>query len=510
MFIKVSTTKVEFEPEMVDNSSVISTCPSHYNKKRINCFACCLAVIPYLKDKPITERRLGHFIYCMKCDCNDPSKNNIKNTHPNYTKEYIKIIIAGSLPIKGPLSIESYKKHGLVGLISCGGLYDPDLMSNDSFIQDLANIDMVSSLEYNNKTVEIVIQRYKIIEKINKKIFSILFPSYFRYFKTVVKVSSLSSLPSKTIDKIAEYGLIKATCAERELNKMAKFMFIDISTSNDIVKKRVEEIKLNPHILVDFMTKFNDRILERFKHDCSVSLGRDDIVVVNDTDEIGDKVNDYFPIHIVRYCTMDGKVYQFTSPSFKYIINKGVNPYTREKLPQSIINKAKKFNPPEPMKKPLFMLINDIIHPKDISELVVDVLARHKKKSEDILRFLNTMIGVAVTPLGTRIPEEFVPNISNPITLFPEIDDSVTILIYRNRSRPETRYINMKLWIPGDADIDIRAIDMSEEEIISYIRNLRARVRLGESISNNDLEMYVKCMSFIAYINKDIIESITV
>lgn len=107
--------------------------------------------------------------------------------------------------------------------------------------------------------------------------------------------------------------------------------------------ERLSQLKLEG--LLDFCRRIHVNILSNLAYanflNPAVSLEEH---MGNTTDNLGDKLCDYFPFDVIYYLDEDRKIYGITRTEFDYILEKRENPYTRRGVPPWVLAEVQKRN----------------------------------------------------------------------------------------------------------------------------------------------------------------------
>lgn len=518
----------EFKPDMIEKSSIIACRPKLYKGVYVSCSHYCEPVLDYLKDKEVTQRRLAHFTYCMRCDsCNH---KNIKDTHPQYTSEYLKLLVSGDLKTDKHLTLESYKKTGIVGIMYHNTYYVDELMTNNEFISDIFELDLLFSVVYTNKenTIDMrvwnaptsnyafstAVKRHGETLK-NGALTANIMNMYHQYLKSMYKASHLSSinLEGGKLDlKIDGVELphfivlgnsLEVSSAERTLRKMvSETMFCGVTAKSATITEKVEEVKANPKLLLDMSSRLCKFDLEQLK--AKVSLTGLVPVVVNTTDEFGDEIDEYYHRHIFRYVDFMGRIHQFTPPSIKAILRSDNN-----SLPSVVVKSmAGRDKVSKLMSKPFYLYIDKLTSPRDLSELVDHPLqlseSGRKCKVAMYLDYLNMRsMYNEETPrvkIGKfLIPSSCVPRQDSPIHICSDYENPEYTIVLSVLSTGKLKMfrVKYKIWTPGSKIVPKSTKD--PEQIVAECAALMSLILNRDVVSPDVILKYIEHRDLINY-----------
>lgn len=496
--------KQSLHANLIEKSSVFYGTKAIFTDSGNVCVSHCREVMEYLKNQSITPRRLGHFIACMKCPCKDSIKSDLQKSHPNYMTEYLKLVIESRISISQPLNLKRYNDSGIVGIISCHGNYEPELANNPQFIKDMISVDHIRNIPYDYNTISLMIDRVEYLSKENDVIYQGVISHYAKYFNNLYKVSYMSNIPESLFKRamtalpIIDRGK-KPTTAFRMLRMLIYYLYKEIDIDDDMMNSIMDDVRQNPNKYVDILADENKSSLNKFVESCKRSLNIG-VKVMNDIDLSGDMIEEYHPKHIIRYCDKSGEIYQFTSPSFKRLSKEKINPYNNEMLPKFVLDYMSHYRPLKMTMKPMYLLINNLLNPKDVCDLISPILEKEEKKinREMANRFKDTIRSLRSQIINTRE----TPTRENPTVIEPD-NECTNLLIYdRNHIDGfQTIRFNIVLWYPGYNEPEDPGKNI--DELRQYLMTTRRKISSGDIPTYEELTLYVKYISRLNYLLRD-------
>ena len=175
-FIEINENFIE---DIIENSSIIAV--NSYNIKVREIKLDCKNIFLYLKNKNITPRYLGTFIYLLNCSC-DFTKYNIY-IYENFL-EYIKLLISyHKNDFENYLSMnvtpKLYLKYGIIAIMA-SPIIEKNTYKIKGFIEDLISLDIVHKFPFDEETIYKIIKRVEYLKNNKAMIWALFLEDLYR------------------------------------------------------------------------------------------------------------------------------------------------------------------------------------------------------------------------------------------------------------------------------------------------------------------------------------------
>lgn len=117
---------------------------------------------------------------------------------------------------------------------------------------------------------------------------------------------------------------------DTELRDALGLPFVPYGGKPDLLP-RLEKALESPQIIIETTRKWNEEQLRQYIEGVRIACTCEP-QVMNTTNLIGDSIDDYPPGQIIRCCTTNGKIYQYTLSEAREMIRTLEDPYTRQKI----------------------------------------------------------------------------------------------------------------------------------------------------------------------------------
>lgn len=257
-------------------------------------------------------------------------------------------IAAVDMPI--PLDVTSYQKYGKMAIIASTRNPCRALLKNHLFVRDLVDLDMVESLPFDDDTVRLVMLRLSsfILEGIDTPVVGLL-ARYVRLFYEAALVSSVSrSLLSSCLSIVKDSTLGSALLLYGDDFRLGR---LNDKSAAYVAGFPVDLVNPWPGLKEDLISHKNNRPSPEVVRQLNLRKLRlliddcldvyPDVSVVNEKDTLYNSIEDYMPLDIVRYCSQNGKIFQFSRSEFDHLLKTELNPFTNERLPEGVLTEMK-------------------------------------------------------------------------------------------------------------------------------------------------------------------------
>lgn len=328
-----------------------------------------LETVPRTKEQIMdpdtyTKKLISLYAHCEKCACNKKRDSLV------HYQEYIDYNELGNY-----VDQEVYSKHGMLGILCCGGC-DVNI---DGAVDDLIEFDIVYLLPYDDKTVRKVINRCKRLQDTLPSIWKIAEPQYKIYVDKIYKSIFTSKInldilrellelfpDGSILDVIDKYGH-NFRIAALGHKDIAQFMGVSNPCIQLSDKLSISEsFFVDPEQLMVLQEKL--RTINKMKLELFISEVRLvylNCKVINIETMSGDIIDDYIPSDIFRYADEDGNIYQFVRSEIESLCKTGKNPFNNLPLSNQFIDYIEIYDDKDICRRsaPFLTMIEDLLNP---------------------------------------------------------------------------------------------------------------------------------------------------